>query len=244
MKISRSSLLQLLSFAAVAGGLVAAWKLLPLNEWLAEVQAQVRLMGAWAFVVYPFIMTACSLLMLPGSIFVATAGILFGLWWGTVMVLAGNLIGAAIAFFLSRRFGRRWLERRFLSQPRWKAMDEAIGREGWKIIFFSQLHPLSPTSFLNYLYGVTRIQFRPCMLWILLGQIPGVFLYVYIGTLAQMGLKTIQGKGADSGDYLVWSLGLAATVAISVLLGKVALKVLNEAQQVPELPSGDEPPSL
>lgn len=235
-KVSRSSLAQFLGMAALGGSLVAAWKLLPLNDWLALAQAQVKSMGPWAFVAYPLILTACNLFLLPGSVFIATAGILFGLWWGTLVVLAGNLVGAAIAFFLSRRFGRRWLEERFLSRPRWKAMDEAIAREGWKIIFFSQLHPLSPTSFLNYLYGVTRIRFRPCMLWILLGQVPGVFLYVYLGTLAGVGLRSLSKKGAvpDGGEMAIWGIGLAVTVAVSVILGRVALKVLAEAQKIPQ----------
>ena len=67
-------------------------------------------------------------------------------------------------------------------------------REGWKIIFLSQLNPLFPTSLLNYLYGLTAIRFRTCILWVAIGQAPGLFLYAYVGTLGQLGLNLVRGK--------------------------------------------------
>jgi len=67
-----------------------------------------------------------------------------------------------------------------------EALEPAVAREGWKIILLSQLHPLFPTSLLNYLYGLTRIRFRTCMLWVAIGQAPGLFLYAYVGTLGQL----------------------------------------------------------
>ena len=54
-------------------------------------------------------------------------------------------------------------------------------RQGPWIIFLSQVHPLFPTSLLNYLYGLTRVPVRTCVLWIALGQIPGMFLYAFLG---------------------------------------------------------------
>src|SRR5438445_6732477 len=117
-----------------------------------------------------------------------------GLWWGFFIVLLGNTIAAAIAFALSRWVGRRWLSRRLLRSSTLRALEPAVEREGWKIIFLSQLHPLFPTSLLNYLYGLTRIRFRTYMLWTSIGRAPGLFLYVYLGTLGQLGLNLAQGK--------------------------------------------------
>src|SRR5205807_6054669 len=74
------------------------------------------------------------------------------------------------------------------------ALEPAVEREGWKLILLSQLHPLFPTSLMNYLYGLTRIRFRTCMIWIAIGQAPGLFLYAYLGTLGQLGLRLARGQ--------------------------------------------------
>jgi uncharacterized membrane protein YdjX (TVP38/TMEM64 family) len=63
-----------------------------------------------------------------------------------------------------------------------------------ELILLSQLHPLFPTSLMNYLYGLARIRLRTCLLWIAVGQAPGLFLYAYLGGLGQLGLRIARGE--------------------------------------------------
>ncbi len=101
-------------------------------------------------------------------------------------------------------------------------------REGWKLILLSQLHPLFPTSLMNYLYGLTKIRFRTCMIWIAIGQAPGLFLYAYLGTLGQLGLRLARGQTHPRMyEYWVWGGGLLISLAILVLMGRIALRVLR-----------------
>ena len=107
-----------------------------------------------------------------------------------------------------------------------------IERDGWKIIFLSQVHPLFPTSLLNYLYGITRIRFGTCLLWIALGQAPGLFLYAYLGTLSQFSLDILGGKSHPlPHEYILWIGGLLVTLALTVVLARIALRFLAEAAQ-------------
>ncbi len=215
---------------ALALGLLLFWAFRDVSfaEKLTALQGRVEAMGPWALALYPLLMAACNVLLLPGGVLIAGAGLLFGLWWGALVVQTGNLLGAAAAFFISRRFGRGWLEQKLRRSARLAAFDEAIAREGWRVVFFSQLHPAAPSSLLNYLYGVTRLRFWPCMFWILAGQLPGVFLYTYLGTLAQLGLKVANGENHPRpGDYWIWLGGLAATGAITLVLGRIALRALR-----------------
>jgi uncharacterized membrane protein YdjX (TVP38/TMEM64 family) len=160
------------------------------------------------------------------------SGLFFGLWWGFLLNLLGNVGAAAVSFTISRRLGRQWVERRFFRRGKWAALDELIARDGWKIIFLSQVHPLFPSSLLNYLYGVTRIRFGTCMLWIALGQAPGLFLYTYLGTLAQFGLKILRGKSHPFAyEYLLWIGGLLITLAATFALSRIALRLLAEAEK-------------
>src|SRR5438105_14356908 len=112
------------------------------------------------------------------------------------------------------------------------ALESAMGKDCWKIVLLSQLHPLFPTSLLNYLYGLTQIRFRTCMLWVAVGQAPGLFLYSYLGTLGQLGLNLARGKTHPRAvEYLLWLGGFASAALVLVFLGRIALRLLQDAER-------------
>lgn len=235
----RSAFLWQLGGLAIGGAIL--WGLtrwFPVVEYLNRAQQAVSQMEVWGGVLYPLLYAACNIFLLPGGVLAMGSGLFFGLWWGTAINLVGNVLGAAIAFGLGRLIGRRWLVARLLAQPRWAALDRSIERHGWKIIFLTQLHPLFPTSLLNYLYGVTRMRFGPCLLWIFLGQAPGLFLYAYLGTLTQHGLRLLQGRSHPlPHEYVIWLGGLIVAVVVTTLLGRVALRILAESGEEARRPA-------
>ena len=204
----------------------------PLADILAAVQQRVMGWGAWSAICYPLLYACCNVLLLPGGFLSLGGGFFFGLWWGFLIILVGNVGGAAISFYISRWVGRRWLRRRLMQNRTLEALEPAVEREGWKIILLSQLHPLFPTSLLNYLYGLTTIRFRTCMLWVAIGQAPGLFLYAYLGTLGQLGLNLVRGKSHPQLiEYFIWGGGLLSSVIVLLLLGRIALRLLKEAEE-------------
>src|ERR1700674_5194505 len=204
----------------------------PVADWLAAMQQRVMHWGAWSAICYPLLYACCNVLLLPGGVLSIGAGFFFGLWWGFLIALLGNVGGAAISFFISRWIGREWLKRKLLRNRTLNALEPAVEREGWKIILLSQLHPLFPTSLLNYLYGLTRIRFRVCILWVAIGQAPGLFLYSYLGTLGQLGLNLARGKTHPRAiEYWVWLGGFASAAVVLVFLGRIALRLLQEAER-------------
>jgi len=90
-------------------------------------------------------------------------------------VLCGNVLGLRLAFGIGRLLGRTWVEKRILREDKWARLDEAISREGWKIIFLSQVHPFFSHESAELFLWITRIRFRTCMAWIALAQVPGIF---------------------------------------------------------------------
>ena len=69
------------------------------------------------------------------------------------------------------------------------------------------------------------------MLWVAIGQAPGLFLYCYLGTLGQLGLNLMRGKSHPKFiEYWIWGGGLAFSVIVLVLLGRIALRLLQEAE--------------
>jgi uncharacterized membrane protein YdjX (TVP38/TMEM64 family) len=232
VQIRRAIILQLSGLLVVGLLFFFLSRLFPVVDILADVQQHVMRWGAWSAIWYPVLYACCNVLLLPGGVLSVGAGFFFGLWWGFLIALVGNVGGAAISFFISRSLGRQWLKRKLLRNQTLVALEPAIEKEGWKIILLSQLHPLFPTSLLNYLYGLTQIRFRTCMLWVAIGQAPGLFLYCYLGTLGQLGLNLARGKSHPRViEYWVWLGGFASAAIILILLGRVALKLLQHVQE-------------
>lgn len=234
-KLKHLVLLQFIGLILCAGLFVWLTRQFGLVHVIVHMQKKIGHTEMWGGVAYPFLYAACNLLLLPGGVLTLASGMYFGLWWGFFLTLVGNVMGAAAAFAISRALGRQWVERKIFRHRKLRALDEAITREGWKIIFLSQLHPLFPTSLVNYLYGVTRIRFWSCMAWIAIGQTPGLFLYAYLGTLAQLGYKLAKGKNHPHPvEYATWIGGLLLAFAITFLLGRLALKMLSEVERASE----------
>src|SRR5436309_13952172 len=191
--------------------------------------------GAWAGICYPLLFAASNILLLPGGILAVGSGFFFGLWWGFLLVLAGNIISTAISFALSRFVAKRWFRRRLSANPTLRALGPAVERESWKIIPLSQLHPLFPTSLLNYFYGLTRIRFGSYMLWASLGRLPGIFLYAYLGTLGQFAVRIMRGKSYPRMiDYWIWGGAFVTTALLLVVLGRVAYRAIQTSQSSAE----------
>ncbi|HME87839.1 MAG TPA: VTT domain-containing protein [Chthoniobacterales bacterium] len=205
----------------------------PVIDFVVALQRRVVELGAWGGICYPLLFAGCNVLLLPGGVLCVGAGFFFGLWWGFFIVLLGNSIAAAIAFGVSRRWlGNRWSQRRAVASPILGVLERAVERDAWKIIFLSQLHPLFPTSLLNYLFGVTRIRFAVYMFWTTVGRAPGLFLYTYLGTLGQFSLNLALGRTHPRVvEYWTWGGAFLVTAVLFILLTRMALNALRETQE-------------
>jgi uncharacterized membrane protein YdjX (TVP38/TMEM64 family) len=230
---AKATVLQAVVALLVVGALFYVARSAPFLGAVEETENVVRQWGTMSIVIYPLLVMAATVLLLPGGILSLGGGFFFGLWWGTALVLVGNLLGAAVAFFVGDKLGRKFVRKRILRDPRWAALDGAIGKHGPRIIFYSQLNPLFPTSLFNYLYGITKVRFWECLKWVALGRLPGVFLYCYLGTLGQLGMRILRGESEPGPmEYALWGGGLLLTVGVAALLGHTATKVIEDYRRL------------
>ena len=170
-------------------------------------------------------------LLLPGVWASMLAGALYGTWWGSLIVFIGACLGAEAAFLLGRTWLRGWAMRRLEAFPKLQAVEQAVSREGLKLVLLTRLSPAFPFSLLNLAYGLSEVSLRDYTLG-LIGIIPGTILLCGLGALA--------GDVARFGDVLsgeadpfTWTLrvvGIAATVASVWLVGRAAQRALKAAQ--------------
>ena len=203
----------------------------PVGHLLDWLHAHVAEYQPWSTVCYPLLHATCNLLLLPAGVLVIGSGFLFGWWKGFLLALTGHLLGATGAFWISRTFGRRFIERHLANRPQWQELDRAVAVEGWKVVVLSQASPLFPTSLFNYCYGLTRLRYWPCMAWIALGWSPGMFLYTYLGQLGNLGWQAWRtGHRSTHQQTLLGVGGLVVSLAVTVMLGTLAVRLLREAR--------------
>ena len=201
-------------------------------ERLAAVLAALRSpAGALAFVpLYALWVT----LLLPGVWASMLAGALYGPLWGSVLVFIGACLGAEAAFLIGRHWLREWTQRRLQALPRLRAVEQAVSREGLKLVLLTRLSPAFPFSLLNLAYGLSAVSLRDYSLG-LIGILPGTVLFCGLGALAgdvaRFG-SVLPGQ-ADAGTWGLRVVGLLATVAVVVLVGRAAQRAL-QGVELPE----------
>jgi uncharacterized membrane protein YdjX (TVP38/TMEM64 family) len=187
-------------------------------------------------VVYVVLYILATVAFIPGSIITLAGGFLFGLGWGTVFVSLGSTIGAGLAFLFGRFLLRDWVSIKTRGNPKFNTLDKAVAQEGWKIVFLTRLSPIFPFNIQNYGYGLTNISFLPYVLASWIGMIPGTIMYVYFGSLAGDFTQLAAGSLAQetSSAQATWvqplinTLGLLATVAVTILVTRIARKALKK----------------
>src|SRR5213592_1206625 len=228
LRVRRSFYWQVAALVLALALVFALSRFFPVVDFIQTLQKRVMSLGAWAAICYPLLFAICNVLLLPGGILAVGGGFFFGLWWGFLIVFMGNIVGTAISFTLSRSIARRWFQQKLSANPTLRAFGPAVERESWKVILLSQLHPLFPTSLLNYFYGLTRIRFSTYMLWASIGRMPGLFFYAYMGTLGQLAVRIMRGKSyPQTLGYWIWGGAFITTVLLLVVLGRVARRAIQ-----------------
>ncbi|RUL87961.1 VTT domain-containing protein [Tautonia sociabilis] len=221
---------KLVSLGAIALSLLLLARRLPLGALLDAIGGWVAGLGPWGPVVFGLVYAVAVVLMVPGSALTLAAGALFGLVVGTITVSVASNVGAALAFLIARYVARDAVARRVRRNPRFNAIDRAIGEGGWKIVALLRLSPAVPFNLQNYLYGLTSIRFWPCVLASWVAMLPGTFLYVYLGHVGRAGLEATAGGGASRSpaEWAMIVVGLVATVVVTVYVTRLARRAMRE----------------
>ena len=196
---------------------------------LERFQVWVGDLGALGPIVFILGYALATVAFAPGAILTLAAGPIFGVVLGSVYVFIAASLGAALAFLAARHVVRSAIEKRVADYPSFAAIDEAIARDGRRIVFLLRLSPIFPFNLLNYALGLTRVGFVDyCVASF--GMIPATVLYVYLGALG--GQAAVAASGGGDTALLTWGiriLGLAATVLVTVLVTRTARRALDEA---------------
>ncbi|MBR2354682.1 MAG: TVP38/TMEM64 family protein [Clostridia bacterium] len=154
---------------------------------------------------------------IPGELVEVACGVIFGAIGGTVICLAGILLGSTVAILLARRFGRRLVESLY---PKDKLdslpiLHDPSKRNAMTAILF--LIPGTPKDLLTYIIGLTDM------------SIPLYLLLASVCRLPSVVMSTVGGDALGDNRWLhaVYIFVIAAAVSG---LGYLIYSVIHKRQ--------------
>ena len=168
-------------------------------------------------------------LLLPGVWASMLAGALYGTLLGSLVVFVGASLGAIAVFLLGRSWLREWARRRMAAAPKWLAVEQAVSREGLRLVLLTRLSPAFPFSLLNLAYGLSEVSLRDYCLG-LIGILPGTVLFCALGALAGDVARfgTVLAGHADPATWGLRLAGIGATIASVWLVNRAARRALAD----------------
>ncbi len=124
---------------------------------------------------------------------------------------------------------REWTQKKLSNNPKLLAIEKAVNREGIKLILLTRLSPLFPFSLLNFAYGLSKVSIKEYSLG-LIGMIPGTVLFCNLGSLAGNinDFNMILNNNQNFWTLGLRGLGIFATIAIILLIGRTSTRILQE----------------
>lgn len=156
--------------------------------------------------------------IIPFFLLAGAGGIVFGMFWGLIIIWCGAVLGACFTFSLARYLGKdgvqHWLDKR--------GWDYRYSVEkGFLAILVSRLIPVVPSVAVNIVSGLSKVRFSEFALATTLGKLPWAFLYT------SLGYNLSKGK--------IWAIYLALAV-MALMLAMVIYRWLSRHNQTNSCP--------
>jgi len=190
------------------------------------------------------VQTVAVMIILPGTPFNMACGFIFGKEVGSLISVTSTDIAAILSFFIGRYLARDWAEKQLEKRPNFKAIDKAVDKHGWYIIFLIRVSPIFPFGLCNYLFGLTQVHFVKYWISSTVGLAPYTIAYTYLGSLmrdlADMFSDDIgdNSKGSSSSSdtednslrqWIMIGIGAGTTLLTVVVIGFVTRRALKKA---------------
>ena len=229
----KHAIARVIDLGLVLIALFLAMRFLPVQQWLRNFNDWVGQIGTAGIFIFIAVYAVATVLMAPGSILTIGAGFAFGLWKGFLAVSTGATFGASLAFLVARFIARDKIEAIAKRNETFRKIDNAIGKEGAKLIFLLRLSPVIPFNLSNYFYGLTGVRFWPYVVASWIGMIPGTFLYIYIGVASKAAVAAAARGEAVKHSWQYWAflgVGLLATIIVTIWITKIARDALHKTE--------------
>lgn len=152
----------------------------------------------------------------PVSVFGVSAGALFGLLPGVLIIFSASMIAAGFMFALARGVLRQPVARFVASRPKLVAIDRMVGKKALRLNFLTRLSPLN-FGLACYTLAAGRSSLRDYLIGNL-ATLPSMFFQVWLGTLV---VTASEGTGGDGETRRNLLLGAAGSLFALILVWQI-----------------------
>lgn len=199
-----------------------------IHKQLLDLLLWVEQQGVWAAVLFILLMAMVVVLLLPGIFFTTGAGFVFGVVEGTLYVVIGSTIGAAMAFLLARYCFGKQASAYILARSKLHMVSREMSRHDFKVVLLTRLVPFFPSKLSNYFFGLTDFSFQRYVLGTLIGFIPFSLHNVYLGSItADIATLGQTAAGRTPVQWMFYLIGFAATVVALIYFNNLARRALS-----------------
>ena len=153
----------------------------------------------------------------PATIFIITAGVVWGWKLGGTYAICGGVLGASISYFVGRFLGEGILEKFGRAG---KMVESQVKSAGFKTMLIVRLIPGPPFAVWNFGAGVARVNFRDYFFGTLIGTIPSHLIFAYCADALVNGTMT-------EGDAMKRLAIIAALLIALVLMPSLVKKLVR-----------------
>lgn len=168
-------------------------------------------------------------LIVPASVFVLSAGVIWGWKLGGLYALISGALGAMASYGLGSYMGAGVLERFGAVGQR---VTRQVERAGFSSLLVMRLVPVFPFALLNYGSGVAGVPPRVFAGATLFGMAPSIFIFAYSADALFNG--TMKGEDAFKRLLIVGTL-LAALVLLPNLIKRLRARGIVDPELIPDI---------
>lgn len=151
-----------------------------LHAHITELQTYVDKHYVFSAALYLATYIGASLCALPGStVFIMAGGLLFGNMLGALFALIGATVGSLLLFLSSRYVIGAFVQTKY--KERFVRFNNAITRYGFHYLLIVRFVAVIPFFLVNVLSGITVISTRSFVGATVVGMLPLIFVYAFIG---------------------------------------------------------------
>jgi uncharacterized membrane protein YdjX (TVP38/TMEM64 family) len=118
---------------------------------------------------------------LPAFLITASNGLVFGVYWGTVISWVGAMLGAFVSFMISRLFFESFAKRLLGEKKSKRYLDRMSSKYGFKVVLIARLLPFISFDLISYVAGLSTIKIRSFLLATGIGMLPATVVYTVVG---------------------------------------------------------------
>jgi len=152
-----------------------------------------------------------GLMMIPITVMIGAAAIIFPAHLGVLYALAGSLLSSLATYLIGAGIGRQTIRK--LAGSRLNRLSKRLARQGILTMAVVRNLPVAPFTIVNMVAGASHIKLKDFLLGTAVGMLPGIIAITVFADRVAAAVKNPQwiNISVAAGIALVLALGLWLT---------------------------------